>query len=37
MSDFPDGLVYTKDHEWILVTGDRGRRSDIEMNEDFRR
>jgi glycine cleavage system H protein len=23
MSDFPDGLVYTKDHEWAKVEGQR--------------
>jgi glycine cleavage system H protein len=25
MSDYPDGLRYTKEHEWIRVEGDRGR------------
>ena len=24
MADFPDNLQYTKDHEWIRVTGDEG-------------
>jgi glycine cleavage system H protein len=24
MADFPDNLQYTKDHEWICVTGDEG-------------
>jgi glycine cleavage system H protein len=25
MSDFPEGLLYTKDHEWAKVDGDRVR------------
>ncbi|NOT62283.1 MAG: glycine cleavage system protein H, partial [Acidobacteria bacterium] len=24
MADFPDNLQYTKDHEWIRVSGDEG-------------
>ena len=35
MASYPDDLLYTQDHEWIRIDGDRGSRLEIAFQNEW--